>query len=550
MSDQDLILRVLRQAQARIRTNRILERLAGALAVWTGVGILVKLVDLAFPFGLGLIRFFWIFWVAGASVVFLWSLRCPQDLRLTAEAVDRRARLDDEVLSAWWFISHPTRITPWIELHVHRAAAKIRDVDVSALWPRVLPRMSYVAALGLVALVGLHFVPISGSPVLSLADSASPPGEFSEAEGLMEEIEELLERAEALDPDGSLGAFQSLMNDVSDVDVPTSAITSSLDDLASSLDEGNLTTAGILEGLEDMAQELMGADETSATGEALAGGDLGGAAGEFDRLADAIAVAGTPAADVAEALARAAGDSRAGLEDLAQSMSDAAEALGRADTAAAGESLADAAEALRDLSNVIESQNLRNQASDRIDNLQEALEGRGAGGDQPGQDAPDEPQAGSSSSSEEGQPGGAMDSASGESDQSGAGESAPPGEAQPGDAATRQPGNIEGAAGGDSGLIPAGLGFSPEQKTGQPTSLEVRLEQESTEAQTQDAERSGELPPRQEATRQERSRLDYRNVPSELTPAQQELLGQERVPREYRNLIRDYFQAIRPTIER
>jgi hypothetical protein len=35
-------------------------------------------------------------------------------------------------------------------------------------------------------------------------------------------------------------------------------------------------------------------------------------------------------------------------------------------------------------------------------------------------------------------------------------------------------------------------------------------------------------------------------VPSELTPAQQELLNQERIPREYRNVIREYFQAIRP----
>jgi hypothetical protein len=54
------------------------------------------------------------------------------------------------------------------------------------------------------------------------------------------------------------------------------------------------------------------------------------------------------------------------------------------------------------------------------------------------------------------------------------------------------------------------------------------------------------LEPEEEASRQERSRLDYRSVPSELTPAQQELLNHEQIPREYRNLIREYFQAIRP----
>ena len=47
------------------------------------------------------------------------------------------------------------------------------------------------------------------------------------------------------------------------------------------------------------------------------------------------------------------------------------------------------------------------------------------------------------------------------------------------------------------------------------------------------------------ATRQEESTLDYRDVASDLTPAQQELLNQDRIPREYQNLIKEYFEAIR-----
>ena len=51
----------------------------------------------------------------------------------------------------------------------------------------------------------------------------------------------------------------------------------------------------------------------------------------------------------------------------------------------------------------------------------------------------------------------------------------------------------------------------------------------------------------EEASKQERSRLDYRNVKSELSPAQKDLLNQDRIPWEYRPLIKNYFQAIRPT---
>jgi hypothetical protein len=84
-------------------------------------------------------------------------------------------------------------------------------------------------------------------------------------------------------------------------------------------------------------------------------------------------------------------------------------------------------------------------------------------------------------------------------------------------------------------------------QTGEATSLDVQLEMESTVAAAgETAEPREPEDVREEATRQERSRLDYRSVPTDLSPAQQELLNEERIPREYRNVIRDYFQAIRP----
>ena len=54
----------------------------------------------------------------------------------------------------------------------------------------------------------------------------------------------------------------------------------------------------------------------------------------------------------------------------------------------------------------------------------------------------------------------------------------------------------------------------------------------------------------EESSKMERSRLDYRNVKSDLSPAQKDLLNQDRIPWEYRPLIKDYFQAIRPTAKK
>jgi hypothetical protein len=50
----------------------------------------------------------------------------------------------------------------------------------------------------------------------------------------------------------------------------------------------------------------------------------------------------------------------------------------------------------------------------------------------------------------------------------------------------------------------------------------------------------------EEASKQERSAMDYRNVPSQLSPAQKDALNQNRLPREQREIVKYYFEEIRP----
>jgi len=92
-------------------------------------------------------------------------------------------------------------------------------------------------------------------------------------------------------------------------------------------------------------------------------------------------------------------------------------------------------------------------------------------------------------------------------------------------------------------LMPSGKGGSDAPKEGAPTKLDVKLKQEKVDGMADGGEKPDNL---EETSRQERSRLDYRNVKSDLSPAQKDLLNQDRIPWEYRPLIKDYFQAIRP----
>ena len=108
----------------------------------------------------------------------------------------------------------------------------------------------------------------------------------------------------------------------------------------------------------------------------------------------------------------------------------------------------------------------------------------------------------------------------------------------PGSAAA--PGSEAGDGGGLEPSVPLGV---TSQEEGPPTSLDVQLEKETLTGQHDQGGKPDEL---EEASKQERSKLDYRNVESDLTPAQKDLLNQDRIPWEYRPLIKNYFQAIKP----
>lgn len=561
MSDRETIVQNLAKVESRIRTNRRVARIGAGLAVFILFAILVKVWDLVSPFSSSAIRGFWGVWFAGLAAFVIHSLRFRGSLSEAAAKVDQRASLKDEIVSAYWFVSRNAS-GPWIDLHVRRAAETVRKLNLRSLYPRIVPRTSYVAVTGTVLLLALNFAPLqlADSWLLSWpAADISPP---TEAEALFNEIEELLSEAEALRPDPTIDQFQDLIESMREARLSTEETEEGIAQVEGLIDEGNLNIASILEGLEEMGADLLQAEDTAEAGQALLEGELDQAAEELRQLAQEIADGQMPAEEVSEALEEASANSRSGLEELVEQLREAAEGLRDRDQEAAEEALIESAESLGDLSDMVESQRLQNEAADRLDTIREALreqlEEQAETQDLNAQDSNALDSQGNqqelTADQEAPEDGVQQQNAEGESAGSPADQIDGPSQLAPGPIDGVEPGdelmvpalgdlqNIEASA---AGQIPLGFGFSPEQKEGAPTSLEVQLQEEIVQAALEEITQNGDAEAKEETTGQELSVLDYRNVPSDLTPAQQDLLNEDRIPREYRTLIKEYFEAIR-----
>lgn len=566
MSDRETIVQTLTKAQSRIRRIRFLDRIASGLSGLVMVAILVKITGLFILLSTGVLRTFWFLWFSALAVFVIWNMRGKGDLQETAGDLDRKAHLRDEVLSAYCFLNLKDR-NPWMNLQIERAAKTVRHLDVRRLYGQSLPTNSLVAAGGVVLLIALNFLPLPFTPNL-LFSTPVPDLEFLDRQARLNQIEALLAEAEALSADAndSISEFQDLVEAMRDANLALEESANQATQVENLLDEGNLNLNSLLEGLEAMGADLERSQESAAAGEALSERDLQAAAEEFERLAEELGGGSQVSNTLQEALEEAAENSRSGLEELAEALQAGADALGEQDPESAEQAMTEASESLGDISDIVTSQQLQNLAAQQMEALREAL--RQQENQQGQQGEASQQAADSAAQGEQGQqedPGAQSGDASASTPQQGQGNTPQEG-FQPGSA----DGSSEFAAGqspdgassdqiapplsGDlqnmqptgSGDTPTGLGFSPAQKTGDATSLEVQLQLQTTLALPGDEIPEADAEREEEATRQERSTLDYRNVPSELTPAQQELLNQEPIPREYQNVIKEYFQAIRP----
>ena len=563
MLDRDIIIESLAKAESRIRTNRLIGRIASALSIFLAIAIVMTGISLFVSPGWMILGLFWILWLGALTTYVVRILGTRTGLTEAAADVDRQANLNDEVVSAYWFLNQDVN-NPWVDLQIRRAAATVRGLDIRGLYPRIFPPTSYIAAGGLVLLVALNFAPIE--PGADILFSSNPPiaDQPIETDTLFDEIEELLDRAEELRPSQSIEDFQQLLESLENSEIQLEEAEQQMEDVESLIDEGNLTVAEILEGLLDVGEDLRQSEDTEDAGQGLIEGNLDEAASELEGLAEELGTGREPQSDLGDVLEEAASNRRPGLDELADQMEAAAEGLENENMAATEEALLGSAKSLDRLADIIESQRLQNEAAARMDALQDALRQADAEAESsefdlqdefvaPGPDEQTEMQV---SAGAEGTPQPAPGENAGndqttgqdlseldEMESGGGGEQGPgEGGQQPGEAPEENTGNLSTD---NSGLVPMGYGYSPSINEGAPTSLDVQLQEELVELRMDDVPGDRAEEPEELASRRETSDLDYRNTPSDLTPAQQDLLNPDRIPREYQNLIKEYFEAIR-----
>src|SRR5262249_5056572 len=120
----------------------------------------LKIADIALSFR-GTVVFpvlgTWFLALTGYSI---WLLCRKGTLSEAAASVDKKLKLEDELTTAYWFISNPRR-SDWIDLQIARAAAKVVKIDSTKLYPRFIPRSLFSAAAVLFLFVILNLNPFS-----------------------------------------------------------------------------------------------------------------------------------------------------------------------------------------------------------------------------------------------------------------------------------------------------------------------------------------------------------------------------------------------------
>jgi hypothetical protein len=247
--------------------------------------------------------------------------------------------------------------------------------------------------------------------------------------------------------------------------------------------------AAINAGLDEIAEQLQKSEKLKAVAEALLERRLDDAAGELRRVASELGSDSPQSLQSIEDSLRAAAalNQREGLKPLTEDLTEAARALMNKNVAGTQEGLEDIAQDLEGLDEEIYAQ------ESTLDQLAKGNERRGEqDGHVPGAPIPDTRDFPQASSSPDGL----------------------------------------GASGGKS---------EPGPRQGPPTTLEAQLQEEGLNSTPSAGIKRIDV---EEASRQERSRLDYRNVASELTAAQRDVLNHENLPWQYRPLIKTYFEAI------
>ena len=537
MSDSELIIRLLKAAEKRVRGNRVLQEIASGLAIALLLPVLFKIVDFFVGFRLSTVAIFFVVWGVATAVWLLWRTRgLGEPLQRIAASLDNRSSGHDQLKTAYWFIRNPKE-SQWVDVQIQRAAASTRSIALNNLYPRRLPRASY-GAIGLVLLLGLlNFAPLPWNNNW-LAGEGAPAFALDDADrAALEHALELLKKAEELNRTDIAEKLAQLIQASKEGGLSREQFSKALSDIQQALAERSLDAGRIADGLERVAKALDPSQFTKPVATQIFKLDLNAAANEVREIEKNLGAANeSKLNEMAERIQEASDVAGQGLEQLSQHLRDTAAAMKRRDTPAGQRGLQQVASELERLQRVLESQRLQSEAASELAGVSDSVGGTPGelGGDEqtPGQG---EGEGQSEGEGDGGEGTGGQGQGTGQGEGQGEGEGEGQGE---GEGEGQNGGRGDGAGGsktwGTSGPFPM---------RGDPTSLETQLEKEPLPIRPTRGSRPETI---EEASQRERSRLDYRNVKSNLTPAQKDTLNQDPIPFEQRQFVKEYIESLRP----
>ena len=524
-TERSTITGLLKRIDLKVRFNQTLLHLSIASCLVLGALVLIelapRLVPVAVPpdsliIGAGLAAFL---------AFLLWSQVGGRQLERAAGVVDQRAGLNDEIKSAYWFMRQ-NEGSPWIDLLVGRAAATARRLKPKGLVPVVVPKRFWAGALALFGLLQiLAWVPSEGPLLTFEAESDSVRFERVR-DAFVEDIRDLIdgEGDEVLDEE-ALALFEEALEGLEEEEVSFDEVLRDLREAQDVLDEGNLETTASRDALDELAEEFSGSDDLANFVDALRNQDLADAANLLRELAEELGdLDGLELADLASQLQQASNVDEPVIEELLEALQEAADALSEERLPDAQEALNEAADAIDQITDRGARQQASNETAQRLQALQEAM---------------------SQAMSAEAQ----TQSAQG---QSGEAQQASASAARPSSAVNRSKGAPPGTQSGPAGNA-TGDPTGGDLELGASTTLEAKLALEVINGVAPERPEDQELDPKdlfQEASRQQSSIVQYRDVRAPSSYAEGSALNAERIPWRYRSLVKKYFLAIRPAPHR
>ena len=348
----------------------------------------------------------------------------------------------------------------------------------------MIPASSYVASVLLALLIGLNFLPLPSNHNWVYLQAA-PAFSLTDAEqNFLAQAQALLKKTDQLNKTDLAARIEQIMKDLQEGKIDTAEALKELEEIQKALSAAALDKAAVDKKLNEIAEDFKNSEQLKEAAEALQEKNLEDGSGRMKKAAE-------------------------DLEAAADSLKDQ-------DQKAAAKAL-EGAVYLKELADKLQDQELKDQAAKEIQNLAQSLQNRSTSSQQTAK----------------------------------AGEVKEPGEKngelQSGEQSDRDEADgaqTEGSGSAPQALQDSGRPRKDAPREGPPTEkLDVQLQQEQLTGQYAQEESSDEL---EQTSKQERSKLDYRNVPSELSAAQRDVLSQKRIPWEYRSLIKQYFAAIQP----